>query len=199
MNWRQQLQWWRLQSRRQQQQQQAKMTTTTGKDGNNSKDNGSKDDSNDGEDNNNDSGNGNSGGGGISARGRQDNVRLVAVLSRALVVWRLHTIGIIKICLRISYSGLNSYSACLDMPNRIHFICTYSRFILYLFWSYSRSKPFRPILAITHWVIILILLPLMFSKKGGPVDKSPLVQIGHMTKVSTQIHSTIPQFDVYNV
>jgi hypothetical protein len=66
------------------------MTTTTGKDNNNGKDNG-----NDGEDGNNDGGNGDSGGSGISAGGSQGNVRLVAVLCHALVVWCLHTIGII--------------------------------------------------------------------------------------------------------
>jgi hypothetical protein len=125
-------------------------TTTMGKDGNNGKDNDSKDDSNDGEDNNNDGGNGNSGGGGVFAGGGQGNVRLVAVLSWALVVWHIHTVGIIKICFRISYSGLNSYTACPDMPNRIYSICTYSSFILCLFWSKFGSKPFRPILAVTH-------------------------------------------------
>jgi hypothetical protein len=31
----------------------------------------------------------------------------------------------------------------------------------------------------------------------GPVEKSPFFQMGHMTKVITQIHSTIPQYDVY--
>jgi hypothetical protein len=62
---------------------------TTGKDDNNGKDNDSKDDSNDGKDNNNDRDNGNSGGSGISAGGNKGNVRLVAVLCRVLVVWRL--------------------------------------------------------------------------------------------------------------
>ncbi len=72
-----------------------------GKDDNNGKDKDSKDDSNNGRDNNNDGGNGNSSGGGISAGCGQGNVRLVAVLCRALVVWRLHTIGIIQICFGI--------------------------------------------------------------------------------------------------
>ncbi len=66
---------------------------TTGEDNNNGKDNNSKDDSDDGEDDNNDGGNGDSGGGGISAGSSQGNVKLVAVLCRALVVWRLHTVG----------------------------------------------------------------------------------------------------------
>ena len=33
---------------------------------------------------------------------------------------------------------------------------------------------------------------------GGPVEKMSLFQIVHMTKVSTQIHSSISQYDVYN-
>jgi len=32
---------------------------------------------------------------------------------------------------------------------------------------------------------------------GGPVEKRPFFQIVHMTKVSTQIHSSISQYDVY--
>jgi hypothetical protein len=74
---------------------------TTGKDDNNGKDNNSKDKGNNGEDDNNDGGNGNRGSGGVSAGGGQGNVRLVAVLCHALVVWCLHTIGIIQICFRI--------------------------------------------------------------------------------------------------
>ncbi len=76
-------------------------TTTTGKDNNNGKENDSKDDSDTGKDDNNDSGNGNSGGSGVSAGGGQGNVRLVAVLYCALVVWHLHTVGIIQICFGI--------------------------------------------------------------------------------------------------
>jgi hypothetical protein len=72
-----------------------------GKDNNNHKDNDSKVDGDNGEDNNNDGGNGDSGCGGVSAGGSQGNVSLVAVLCRALVVWRLHTIGIIQICFGI--------------------------------------------------------------------------------------------------
>jgi hypothetical protein len=72
-----------------------------GKDDNNGKDNNSKDNGDNSEDDNNDGGNGNSGGGGDSAGGGQGNVRLVAVLCYALVVWRLHTIGIIQICFGI--------------------------------------------------------------------------------------------------
>jgi hypothetical protein len=34
---------------------------------------------------------------------------------------------------------------------------------------------------------------------GGPVEKTSFFQIDHMTKLSTQIHSYIPQYDVYNV
>ncbi len=82
---------------------------TIGKDANNSKDNDSKDDGDDGKDDNNDGGNGDSGGGGVSAGGSQGNVRLVAVLCHVLVVWRLHTVGIIQICFgKKIYSGLNS-------------------------------------------------------------------------------------------
>ncbi len=73
-------------------------TMTMGDDDENGKDNNSKDNGKDGEDHNNDGGNGNSGGGGISTSGGQGNVRLVAVLCRALVVWHLHTVGIIQIC-----------------------------------------------------------------------------------------------------
>jgi hypothetical protein len=31
------------------------------------------------------------------------------------------------------------------------------------------------------------------------VEKTPFFQMGYMTKVSTHIHSTIPQYDVYKV
>jgi hypothetical protein len=34
---------------------------------------------------------------------------------------------------------------------------------------------------------------------GGPVGKLPFFQISHTTKVSTQIHLSIPQYDVYKV
>ncbi len=73
----------------------------TGKDKNNGKDNNSKDNGGGGKDDNNDGGNGNSGGGGISASSGQGNVRLVAVLCGALVVWHLHTVEIIQICFGI--------------------------------------------------------------------------------------------------
>ncbi len=66
-------------------------TATTGENNNNGKDNNSKDKGNDGEGDNNDSGNGDSGGGSVLVGGGQGNVRLVAVLCRALVVWRLQT------------------------------------------------------------------------------------------------------------
>jgi len=33
----------------------------------------------------------------------------------------------------------------------------------------------------------------------GPVEKMSFFQIVHMTKVSTQIHSSISQYDVYKV
>ncbi len=74
-----------------------RITTTMGKDNNNGKDDNSKDNSNNGKDNNNDGSNSNSGGGSISAGGGQGNVRLVAVLCCALVVWCFHTVGIIQI------------------------------------------------------------------------------------------------------
>ncbi len=77
------------------------------KDDDNGKDNNSEDDGNNGKDNNNDSGNSDSSGGSISAHSSQGNVRLVAVLCHALVVRRLHTIGIIQICYGIYYFGLN--------------------------------------------------------------------------------------------
>jgi hypothetical protein len=90
-----------------------------GKDNINSKDDNSKDDGNKGEDDNNDGSNGNSSGGGVSAGGGQGNVRLVANLCHALVVWRLHTVRIIQIYLGINLFWSKFYSACLDMPNRI--------------------------------------------------------------------------------
>ncbi len=34
---------------------------------------------------------------------------------------------------------------------------------------------------------------------GGPVEKMSFFQIVHMTKVSTQIHSSISQYDVYRL
>ncbi len=70
-------------------------------DDNNSKDNNSKDNGNEGKDKNNDGGNGDSGGGSISAGGGHCSLRLVAVLCCALVVWHLHTVGIIQICFGI--------------------------------------------------------------------------------------------------
>ena len=36
-------------------------------------------------------------------------------------------------------------------------------------------------------------------KVGGPVEKMSFFQIVHMTKVSTQIHSSISQYDVDKV
>ncbi len=72
-----------------------------GKDNNNCKDNGSKDDGDNGKEDNNDGGNGSSSGSGVSAGGGQGKVRLVTVLCRALVVWHLHTVGIIQICFGI--------------------------------------------------------------------------------------------------
>jgi hypothetical protein len=38
-----------------------------------------------------------------------------------------------------------------------------------------------------------------FVLLGGPVEKMSFFQIVHMTKVSTQIHSSISQYDVYKV
>ncbi len=72
-----------------------------GKDNSNGKDNDGKDNGDDGKDNNNDGGNSDSGDGGVSAGSSQGNVRLVAVLCRALAVWHLHTVGIIQICFGI--------------------------------------------------------------------------------------------------
>ncbi len=60
-------------------------TTTTGKEDDNSKDNNSKDDGEDGEDDNNHGSNGDSSGASISAGSSQGNVRLFAILCRALV------------------------------------------------------------------------------------------------------------------
>ena len=37
------------------------------------------------------------------------------------------------------------------------------------------------------------------SKIGGPVEKMSFFQIAPMTKVSTQIHSSMYQYDVYKV
>ena len=34
---------------------------------------------------------------------------------------------------------------------------------------------------------------------GGPVEKWPFFQMGHMTNVSIQIHSSVPQYDMYEV
>jgi hypothetical protein len=34
---------------------------------------------------------------------------------------------------------------------------------------------------------------------GCPVEKPPFFQMGHMTKVSTQFHSSTPQYDVHKV
>jgi hypothetical protein len=74
---------------------------TTGKDDDNGKDTDSKDNGKDGKDNNNDGGNGHSGGSGFSASRGQGNKRLVLFFFSALVVWCLHTVGIIQICFRI--------------------------------------------------------------------------------------------------
>ncbi len=76
-----------------------------GEEDDNGKDNNSKDNGNNGKDESNDKGNGDSGGGSISVGGGQGNVRLVAVLCRALIVWCLHTIGIIQICFGTKYSN----------------------------------------------------------------------------------------------
>ncbi len=86
----------------------------------NGKDNDSKDGGDNNKDNNNGGGNDDSGGGGISAGGNQGNVRLVAVLCRALVVWHLHTIGIIQICFGIQYSGLNWSKTLFNMFGHAH-------------------------------------------------------------------------------
>ncbi len=37
------------------------------------------------------------------------------------------------------------------------------------------------------------------SLQGGPEEKSPYFQMGHMTKVRSQIHSYVPQNDVCKV
>ncbi len=94
-----------------------------------------------------------SGGSAISAGGGQGNIRLVAVLHSALVVLCLHTVGMIKICFGINVFRSKVYLACPDMPNRVYSIRIYSRLILCLFWSKSGSKPFIPILAVTHYKI----------------------------------------------
>ncbi len=39
----------------------------------------------------------------------------------------------------------------------------------------------------------------MLSMLGGPVEKMSFFQIAPMTKVSTQIHSSVCQYDVYKV
>ncbi len=72
------------------------------------------------------------------------------VLCRALAAWCLHTVGIVEICLGINLFWYKFYSACLDMPNRIHSIRIYSEFILCLFWYKSGYKPFIPILVVTQ-------------------------------------------------
>ncbi len=74
---------------------------TTGEDKDNGKNNDSKDNGDNGKDNNNEGSYGDSSGRGISASGGQGNIRLVAVLCHALVVWHLHIVGIIQICFRI--------------------------------------------------------------------------------------------------
>ncbi len=74
---------------------------TTGEDDNNGKDNNSEDKGDEGKDNNDGGGYGNNGGGSVSAGGNQGNVRLVAVLCRALLVWSLHTVVIIQTCFEI--------------------------------------------------------------------------------------------------
>ncbi len=76
-------------------------TRIMGKNNDNSKDNNIKDDGDNDKEDNNDGGNGDSDGGNVSAGSGQGNVRLVAVLCHALVVWHLHTIGIIQICFGI--------------------------------------------------------------------------------------------------
>jgi hypothetical protein len=83
----------------------ATATTTRGKDVDDCKYDNSKDDGDDG----------------ISAGGGQGNIRLVAVLYCALVVWCLHTIGVIQICFGINLIWSKFYLACPDMPNIIYF------------------------------------------------------------------------------
>jgi hypothetical protein len=109
------------------------MTTTKSKYNNNGKDNDSEDDSDNSKDNNNDGGNSDSGGGGISTNGGRDNVRLVAVLCGAVVVWCLHTVGIIQICFRILF--WSKFSIWHVQTCRIEFIL----FVLIpgLFYVYS--------------------------------------------------------------
>ena len=43
--------------------------------------------------------------------------------------------------------------------------------------------------------LLLVKTPMV----GGLVEKMSFFQIVHMTKVSTQIHSSISQYDVYKV
>ncbi len=78
--------------------------------------------------------------------------------SSMLIAWRLHTIGIIQICLGINLFWSKFYLAYPDMLNRIYSISIYSRFILCLFGSKSGSKPFRPILVVTQLVKKRIVL-----------------------------------------
>jgi hypothetical protein len=126
---------------------------TTGEDNNDGKDKDSKNDGNNSKDDNNDGSNSNIGGGGGGkvggVVGREVGGK-VGCCSSLLVAWRLHTIGIVQICLGINLLWSKFYLACLDMPKRIHSICIYSRFILCLFWSKSGSKPFRLILVATQ-------------------------------------------------
>ncbi len=121
---------------------------TMGKEDNDGKDNDSKENGNNGEYKNNDSSNSNSGGSNISAGGGQG---CIGCCSLSLVAWHLHTIGIIQICLGIKLFRSKFYSACPDMPNKIYSIPIYSRLIPGFFWSKSGFKPFRPILAVTHY------------------------------------------------
>ncbi len=134
------------------------------KDNNDGKDNDSKVEGEDGKDDNNDGGNGDNGGGGGGKIGGEVGGKVsgmvggkvggkVGCSSSPLVAWRLHTVGIIQICLGINLFWSKFYSACPDMPNRIYSIRIYSRFILCLFWSKSGSKPFRPISAVTQCLL----------------------------------------------
>jgi hypothetical protein len=113
------------------------MARMTGEDNNNSKDNNSKDDGDDGKEDNNDGGNDNSGGGGGGEIGGE-----VGGVARS-VAWLVavfFAVGVLALTYRRNRTDtfgnkfiLICYSACLDMPNRIYSICTYSRFILCLF------------------------------------------------------------------
>ncbi len=128
---------------------------TTGKDDNDSKDDDSKDDGNDSKEDNNDGGKTTAVAVAVARLvgrlvGWQGQWRGWRLCSLPLVAWRLHTVGIVQIRLGINLFWYKFYLACPDMPNRIYSICTYSRFILCLFWYKIRYKPFIPILEVTQ-------------------------------------------------